>query len=139
MGKKEEKNQIERNWYLVDAKGKVLGRLASKIAGLLMGKERVDFSYHQDMGGYVVVINSDRVRVTGRKKRDKIYYHYTGYPGGLKKATFEELLKKDSRKIIYLAVKGMLPKNKLRKRRLLRLKVYKGNSHPYGDQELIQV
>jgi large subunit ribosomal protein L13 len=136
---KRSKNQPERKWYLVDAKSQVLGRLASKIATLLMGKNKVNFSFHDDVGDYVVVINSDKLRVTGKKKRDKVYYRHTGYPGGLKEATLGELLSKDSRKVIRFAVSGMLPKNKLRKQRLKRLKVYHSVTHPYQNKKLIKV
>jgi large subunit ribosomal protein L13 len=136
---KKSKERSEREWYLVDARSRVLGRLASRIATLLMGKNKVDFSYHSDIGSYVVVINSDKLKVTGKKKKDKVYYRHTGYPGGLKETTLGELLSKDSRKVIRFAVSGMLPKNKLRKQRLKRLKIYPGADHPYQDKKLVKV
>lgn len=136
MPKKEE---IKRNWYLLDAKNKTLGRLATQIALLLMGKHRPDFSYHQDVGDWVVVINCEKVKVTGKKREEKVYYRYSGYPGGLKALSFRQLQEKDPRRIIFLAVRGMLPKNKLRKKRLARLKIFVGENHPYTDRELLEV
>ena len=125
---------IKRSWHLIDAKDQVLGRLATKIATLLQGKSKPYFVSHLDCGDYVVVINSNQVKVTGKKAQNKIYYHHSNYPSGLKSITFENLLKKDSRKIITLAVKNMLPKNKLRALRLPRLKVFKDDQHIYQDK-----
>jgi len=126
---------IEKKWYLVDAEGKVLGRLASKIARILSGKNKPIYTPHLDVGDFVVVINADKVRVTGGKEKKKIYYHHSGYPGGLKSCTYEELLKKDPSRIIRKAVQGMLPKNKLGRRMLKKLKVYAGPEHPHQAQK----
>lgn len=125
---------IKRQWHLIDVGGKILGRQATKITHLLMGKNKVYYTPHLDCGDYVVVINAGKVRVTGKKLKQKIYYHHSGYPGGLKEISFEQQLKKDSRKIIQWAVKNMLPKNKLRKKRLARLKVFASEEHEYGDK-----
>jgi len=131
--------EIERDWYLADAKGKILGRLATKIAELLMGKNKPSFVYHLDSGHYVVVINAEKVKVTGRKFRNKIYYHHTGYPGGIKEIAFRDLLAKKPKEVIKKAVWGMLPKNKLRKRRMARLKIFVGENHIYKDKKLIEL
>ena len=133
------KQEINRDWYLIDAKGEVLGRIATKIARLLIGKDKSNFSYSVDCGDLVVVINSNDVRVTGRKKKQKLYRRYSGYPGGLKETTFERLLEKDSRKIIEHAVRGMLPKNKLRSKRLKRLRVFKKEKHNFEDKKLNKI
>ena len=125
---------INRAWHLVDVKDKVLGRICTDIAQKLIGKTKPYFVTHLDCGDYVVVINSDKVQVTGRKPKQKIYYRHSNYPSGLKQITFEEQLKKDSRKIIVSALKNMLPKNKLRDKRLTRLKVFKDDKHIYSDK-----
>lgn len=121
----------ERKWHLFDAQGMVLGRLASRIAILLQGKENVDYLPFQDNGDWVVVINAQGLRVTGKKRKDKIYYRYSGYPGGIKKESFADLLAKDPDKILRHAVKGMLPKNKLAAVMLKRLKVFTDAKHPF--------
>jgi len=126
--------EIKRNWWLIDADGKVLGRMASKIALLLMGKRKPDYSPHIDGGDFVVVINADRVVLTGNKWKKKLYYRHSGYPGGLKVMTAEEMRNRNPEEIIRLAVKRMLPKNKLGRRMLKRLKVYAGDSHPHKAQ-----
>ena len=127
---------MERKYYQFNAQGKVLGRLATEIAEVLSGKRKVDYAPNVDGGDFVVVINSDGVIVTGSKKKNKMYYRHSGYPGGLKEMTFEELLKKDSRKIIEKAVYGMLPKNKLRAEMMKRLLIYKDGEHSHKiDQE----
>jgi len=128
------KNQIKREWHLIDAKGQVLGRLATKIAQLLMGKHKSTFVPHLDCGDYVVVINAAEVKVTGKKLKDKIYYRHTGYMGGLKEVRLEEMLAKNPTRVIWLAVKNMLPKNKLRKQRLERLKIFADENHRYSDK-----
>lgn len=127
-------SDIKRIWHLVDVKDQVLGRIATDIAQKLIGKTKPYFVTHLDCGDYVVVTNSDLVQVTGRKPKQKIYYRHSNYPSGLKQITFEEQLKKDSRKIIVSAVKNMLPKNKLRDKRLTRLKVFKNDKHIYSDK-----
>lgn len=125
---------ITRNWHLIDLKGQILGRASTEISGLLMGKAKVNQSDNLDGGDYVVAINSDEIKVTGKKLTDKKYYRHSGYPGGLKEATLGEKMAKDSRKVIELAVKGMLPKNKFQDPRLRRLKVFKNATHPYQSQ-----
>jgi len=127
--------EVEGRWWLVDAKGKVLGRLASQIAKILMGKHKPEYTPHVDTGDYVVVINADKVVLTGKKWKEKIYYWHTGWPGGLRQMTAEEMLKKHPERLIYLAVKRMLPKNKLGRKMLKKLKVYAGDSHPHQAQK----
>jgi len=129
------KNDIIRKWYVVDATDKVLGRFASRIAGLLIGKNKAQYSPHVDCGDFVVVVNADKFRVTGKKMTDKIYYHHTFYPGGLKKMTLKLMLERYPERVIYHAVSGMLPKNKLRACRLKRLKLYTSNEHPHIAQK----
>ena len=126
--------EIKREWHLIDAKDKVLGRLATKIAQLLMGKNKPYFTHHLDCGDYVVVINAKEVKVTGKKEKQKIYYRHSGYPGALKETPLWMLREKHPERIIINAVSGMLPKNKLRKDRLARLRVQPGEEHPYGDK-----
>lgn len=128
------KKDIKRKWHLIDLKDKILGRVATQIATLLQGKDKVYYTPHLDCGDNVVCLNSDKVEVSGKKRKDKIYYRHSGYPGGLKSISFQEQLEKDSRKIIELAVKNMLPKNKLRQPRLRRLKVFKDDQHPFKDK-----
>lgn len=122
---------MERKYYQINAQGKVLGRMATEIAKILSGKNKVDYAPNIDKGDYVVIVNSDGVIVTGNKSKDKKYYRFTGYPGGIKDITFEKQLAKDSRKIIEMAVKGMLPKNKLSSAMLTRLLVYKNEDHSH--------
>ncbi|SMO77886.1 LSU ribosomal protein L13P [Balnearium lithotrophicum] len=128
------KEDVQRDWYVVDATGKTLGRLASEIAKILMGKHKPTYTPHVDGGDFVVVVNAEKVFVTGKKLDKKVYYWHTGYPGGLKQATLKELLQKKPEEVIRLAVRGMLPKNKLRDRRMKRLKVYAGPEHPHKAQ-----
>ena len=128
------KNGVQRTWYLVDAKDKVLGRIASRIAILLMGKHKPQYTPHIDCGDFVVVVNADKFRVTGKKMSDKIYYSHSFYPGGLKQTTLKEMLKKHPERVIYHAVNGMLPKNRLRSRRMRRLKIYASAEHPHKAQ-----
>lgn len=120
---------MERKYYQVDARGKVLGRLATEIVKFLSGKNKVNYTPNIDGGDFVVVTNSDKVVVTGNKTKDKIYYHFTGYPGGIKDISFEKQMEKDSRKVIEIAVKGMLPKNKLSRQMMTRLLIYKNEEH----------
>ncbi len=126
--------EIERKWHLVDAEGKILGRLASRIAQILSGKDKPIYTPHLDVGDFVVVINAEKVKVTGGKEEKKIYYRHTGYPGGLKERTYEELLSKRPEDIIRKAVRGMLPKNKLGRQMFKKLKVYTGSEHPHQAQ-----
>ncbi len=128
------KEEIKRNWHLVDLKGKILGRASTGIACLLMGKHKPSFVPHFDCGDYVVAINASLFKVTGKKLKEKVYNRYTGYPGGIKSATLAELKEKDAGKVIVLAVKNMLPANKLQPGRLKRLKVFSTAEHPYQDK-----
>jgi large subunit ribosomal protein L13 len=125
---------INRAWYIVDAKDKVLGRMASKIAAVLIGKEKVIYAPHHDVGDEVIVINASKVKVTGKKMSDKIYKRYSAYPGGLKQENMETKMKKDPEYVIRHAVKGMLPKNKLGAKLLKKLKVYADENHPHKAQ-----
>ena len=126
---------IEKNWHLVDAKDKVLGRLAVKIATILSGKNKAQYSPNADLGDFVIVVNADKVKVTGNKFSQKNYYHHTGYPGGLKTKSFEKMQEDSPEKIIEKAVKGMLPKNKLANQIIKKLKVYSGSVHPHIGQQ----
>ena len=127
-------SNIERNWLIVDAKDQRLGRLATRIADNLRGKTKPVYTPHIDTGDFVVVINASRIAVTGRKMDNKIYYRHTGYPGGLKQRTLAEMMKKKPEEVIRLAVKGMLPKNRLAAQLLKKLKVYAGSEHPHAAQ-----
>jgi len=127
--------QVERKWLLVDVRNKTLGRVATRIAKILQGKTKPTYSPTFLCGDYVVVINAKYIKVTGRKLEEKIYDKYSGYPGGRKEITLKELMKKNPSKALYLAVKGMLPKNKLRKRMLRALKVYSEDKHPHLVQK----
>jgi len=128
-------DEIKREWYLINAEGKTLGRLASEIAKILKGKHKPIYSPHLDCGDYVIVINAEKIRVTGRKLDQKIYYRHSGYPGGLKSITLREQLAKHPERVIKAAVKGMLPKNRLGRKMLKKLKVYAGDSHPHQAQK----
>jgi len=128
-------HEIEKKWYLIDAKEKVLGRLASEIATILRGKNKPIFTPHMDAGDYVVLINADKVILTGDKIEKKIYYHHSGYVGGLKKTTAKEMLVKKPENLIKFAVKGMLPKNSLGRRQLTKLKIYSGQDYPHQAQQ----
>ena len=129
------KGEIQKMWYVVDAEGQVLGRLASFVAKVLTGKTKPIYSAYEDVGDFVVVVNADKVSVTGRKKTEKIYRRHSGYPGGLKGITLADLQKKAPEKVIIEAVSGMLPKNKLRQIYLKKLKVYSGDEHPHQAQK----
>jgi len=126
---------IKREWFLVDAEGKTLGRLATKIAEILRGKHKPIYTPHLDCGDYVVVINADKIRVTGRKLDQKIYYRHSGYPGGLKSITLRDQLQKHPERVLEAAVRGMLPKNRLGRKMFKKLKVYVGDSHPHQAQQ----
>jgi large subunit ribosomal protein L13 len=130
----QKKEEVQRDWYLVDATGKTLGRLASEIAKLLMGKHKPTYTPHVDGGDFVVVVNAEKIHVTGKKLDKKIYYKHTLYPGGLKETPLRKMLQEKPEEVIRLAVRGMLPKNKLRDRRMKRLKVYAGPEHPHKAQ-----
>ena len=127
-------SDIKREWHLVDAEDKVLGRMATQIANLLMGKHKPIFSRHLDTGDYVVVINAEKVRVTGNKQKQKLYYRHSGYPGGLKSINLERMMETHPTRVVEYAVKGMLPHNKLGAQMLKKLKVYAGETHPHQAQ-----
>jgi len=133
------RKQINRKWYLADARNRVLGRLATEIAKILQGKNLANYEPHKDMGQVVVVINAKDVKLTGKKATQKEYRHHTGYLGGLKTETFQELIKTKPEEVIKRAVWNMLPKNKLRKKRILRLKIYAGSEHPHQAQKLEEI
>ncbi|GFE59930.1 50S ribosomal protein L13 [Geobacter sp. AOG2] len=126
---------VKRDWYLVDAQDAVLGRLATQIANVLRGKNKAIFTPSVDTGDFVIVVNAEKIALTGRKLDDKMYYHHTGFPGGLKEITAGKLLEKKPEDLIRKAVKGMLPKNKLARHMLKKLKVYAGASHPHDAQQ----
>lgn len=126
--------KIERKWHLIDARNKVLGRLATQIAVLISGKHKPIYTPNIDTGDYVVVINAENVKITGKKLEEKRYWHHTGYPGGIKSKTLKNLIEQNPAEVIIRAVKGMLPRNRLRKERLKRLKVFTGAEHPYKDK-----
>lgn len=126
---------VSRQWYEVDASELTLGRLSTRVAKLLMGKDKPNFAQHIDMGDYVVVVNADKLQVTGNKPEGKIYYRHTGFPGGIRQRTLDEQMQKDSTKVIIDSVRGMLPANKLRDGRLARLKVYAGTEHNHAAQK----
>ncbi len=131
------KEDLARQWYLIDAEGKVLGRLATKLADVLRGKNKPIFTPSVDTGDFIVVINADKVALTGKKIKDKIYYHHTGHPGGIKEINAEKLLKTKPADVIRIAVKGMLPKNSLGREVLRKLKIYPGPNHPHEAQQPI--
>lgn len=128
-------DSVEHKWYLVDATDKVLGRLACQIAKHLRGKHKPEYTPHADTGDYIVVINASKVKVTGNKEQEKIYYSHSGYPGGIKEISLDKLRDKDATQIIEIAVKGMLPKNPLGRSMLSKLKVYAGAEHPHVAQQ----
>ena len=125
---------VKHDWYIIDADGQVLGRLATKIARILSGKDKPNYTPHVVNGDVVVVINASKIKVTGQKLTDKIYYRHTGYPGGIREISLRDQLDKDSTKVIEHAVEGMLPKNKLQAKMLQNLKVYSGADHPHAPQ-----
>ncbi len=132
MAKKEEQ---ERKWYVVDAEDAVLGRLASRLVILLTGKNNPHYTRHVDTGSFVIVVNADKVRLTGNKKERKIYYHYSGYQSGLKRVTAGKLLETHPERLLLHAVRGMLPKNRLGRAMLKKLKIYAGPQHPHAAQK----
>ena len=130
---------IDRKWYLIDAEGKVLGRLATQIALILRGKSKPTYTPHMDLGDYVVVINAEKIKVTGNKLKGKVYRYHTFYPGGLKSTTLEVLLQKKPEFVVKKAVQGMIPHNKLGRAVIKKLKIYRGNEHPHQAQKLERV
>ncbi len=127
---------IDRKWYLIDAEGEILGRLATQIATILRGKNKPTYTPSMDLGDYVVVINAEKIKVTGDKLKGKIYRYHTSYPGGLKSVTLETLLKKKPELVVKKAVQGMIPHTKLGRAMIKKLKIYKGNEHPHRAQKL---
>jgi large subunit ribosomal protein L13 len=127
--------EVARKWWLIDAEGQVLGRLATTIARLLRGKDKPEFTPFMDTGDFVVVINAEKIKVTGRKLDDKIYYSHSGYPGGLKARTLRELLARKPEEVIRHAVWGMIPKNRLGRKLIKKLKIYRGPNHPHEAQQ----
>lgn len=126
---------IERKWYVVDAKHQVLGRLASHVARILRGKHKPIFAPHVDVGDHVVVINAEKIRVTGKKAQQKRYKRFSGYPGGLKETVYEEMLSKYPERVLEHAIRGMLPKNRLGRQMIKKLKIYAGEEHPHDAQK----
>lgn len=127
--------EVDQNWLLVDAEGLTLGRMAQAIATRLRGKHKPEYTAHVDTGDFVVVINADKVKVTGNKAKGKIYHSHSGFPGGLKSLSFEKLQEREPEKIVKLAVKGMLPRTPLGRAMFKKLKVYAGSEHPHGAQQ----
>jgi len=127
--------EIERNWYVIDLDGKVLGRTATEIARILRGKHKPTFSPSVDVGDFVVVINAEKLLLTGNKINDKMYYHHTGYPGGIRSINAAQQLEKKPEDLVFKAVRGMLPKNRLGRQMLKKLKVYAGSEHPHSAQK----
>ena len=132
MAKPEE---MERKWYVIDAEGKVLGRLATEVASILRGKHKPIYTPHVDTGDFVIVINADKVKLTGKKLEQKKYYYHSGYPGGLKSVSYNRMMEENPEKAIELAVKGMMPKNKLGRQMFKKLKVYSGPEHKHEAQQ----
>ncbi len=127
--------EVQRDWYLVDASGKTLGRLASEVARRLRGKHKPEYTPHVDTGDYIVIVNADKINVTGKKARDKKYYHHTGFPGGIRETDFQTLQGYKPERIVEFAVKGMMPRNPLGRDMLRKLKVYAGSEHPHSAQQ----
>ncbi len=128
-------HEVKRDWYVVDASDKVLGRLATEIARRLRGKHKAEYTPHVDTGDYIIVTNAEKVAVTGRKFKEKMYYHHSGFPGGIKSISFDKLQVKNPARIIERAVKGMLPKNPLGREMYRKLKIYSGAAHPHEAQQ----
>ena len=125
---------IVQKWYLIDCSGKKLGRLSVQIANILRGKNKPEYTPNSDVGDFIVLINAERIEISGNKSKDKIYFKHTGYPGNLKEINFQDLLNKDPEKVLRNAVKGMLPKNRLNRKIINKLKVYSGENHPHEAQ-----
>jgi large subunit ribosomal protein L13 len=133
------KEELDRQWYLVNAEEKVLGRLAAELVKILKGKNKPTYTPHMDTGDFVIVVNAGKVALTGKKMKDKIYYHHTGYPGGIKEINAEKLLAKKPTEMIRMAVKGMLPKNSLGRQMIRKLKIYAGPNHPHEAQKPVTI
>ena len=131
--------EIPRSWYVIDAAGTPLGRVAAKVAAMARGKHKALYAPHQESGDYIIVINADKVAVTGNKDKDKMYHHHTGFPGGLKSVNFNTLIGKKPTEPLYIAVKGMLPKGSLGRKLLKNVKIYAGSEHPHAAQNPVAV
>ncbi len=131
--------EVQRKWFIVDANGKTLGRLATRVASVLKGKTKPIYTRHVDTGDFVIILNADKVHLTGRKLDQKVYYRHSGYPGGLKSITAGTLLKTKPEQVIKFAVQGMLPKTQLGKHMLSKLKVYSGDKHPHAAQQPVEL
>ena len=129
----------ERNWLLVDAQGQTLGRLATQIADALRGKRKPEYTPHVDTGDFVIVVNAEKVAVTGNKRQEKRYYRHSGFPGGLRSRSFEEMIERRPEEVLRLAVKGMLPRNRLGRQQLRKLKIYAGPDHPHQAQQPVDM
>lgn len=132
-------NEVSQNWLLIDAEGQTLGRMAAAIAARLRGKHKAEYTPHVDTGDYIVVINAEKVKVTGNKAKDKLYHSHSAFPGGLKTISFEKLLDKAPERVLQLAVKGMLPRSPLGRAMFRKLKVYAGTDHPHSAQQPVTV
>lgn len=134
-------NEVDRKWYVIDAEGKVLGRLASEISAILTGKNKPIYTPHVDTGDFVIIINAEKIKLTGNKLNQLNHYYHTGYPGGLKEVPYKRLIEEKPEKIIELAVKGMLPKNKIGRQMIKKLKIYAGSEHKHEAQqpELLEI
>ena len=127
--------EVKRDWYVIDAEGKTLGRMATEIARRLRGKHKPEYTPHVDTGDYIIVVNAEKVHVTGNKQQDKMYYHHTGYPGGIRSINFDKLIDHAPHRVIERAVKGMLPKNPLGRAMFRKLKIYAGPEHTHVAQQ----
>jgi len=128
-------SEVDQKWHLIDAENKTLGRLSSRVSTILMGKNKSQYTPNNDLGDFVVIINAEKIKLTGNKEYQKKYFRHSGYPGGLKSTSVQELRKDEPEQIIFKAVKGMLPKNKLANKMISKLKVYKGSNHPHVGQK----
>ena len=133
------KSDTDKQWYIINAKDQILGRLASYVARILLGKNKATYSPSVDMGDFVIILNADQIKVTGKKATDKIYYNHSRFPGGLKQRTFNEMIEKHPEKVLYTAIKGMLPKNRLGRQMLTKVKIYANDTHPHDAQSPIEL
>jgi large subunit ribosomal protein L13 len=133
----QKKSEVQRNWYVIDAQGQVLGRLATQIATILRGKHKPTYTPSMDDGDFVIVVNADKVRLTGSKPVQKVYYRHSGYPGGLRQISFKEMMQKHPDRVLRLAVRGMLPKTRMGRKQLVKLRIYAGPNHPHAAQQPI--
>lgn len=133
------KEKVEKKWYLINAEGKVLGRLATKVADILRGKNKVDYTPHVDTGDFVVIVNADKIKVTGNKQTGKEYKYVSGFPGGVRRLSLAEMMKKNSQKVVLEAVRGMLPHNRLGRKQLTKCKVFKSSEHYHSAQKPVEI